>query len=71
MTTRIIRTFIFALLVGTSATVSAAASASDVILLSNVDVIDATGGPIQTGMNVLIEDGLIAAVRQADGSLPA
>ena len=66
MATRIIRTFIFALLVGTSTTVSAAASASDVVLLSNVDVIDATGGPIQTGMNVLIEDGLIAAVRQAD-----
>ncbi len=66
MATRIIRTFIFALLVGTSTTVSAAASASDVVLLSNVDVIDATGGPIQNGMNVLIEDGLIAAVRQAD-----
>jgi|TARA_Y100000310_G_scaffold345155_1_gene462230 hypothetical protein len=35
---------------------------SDVVLITNISVIDATGSPPQEGMNVLIEDGYISAL---------
>jgi len=41
----------------------------DVVLITNVNVIDATGSPPQKGMNVLIEDGYISALSKE--SIPA
>ena len=67
--TRITKTILVVLLLSTSSAALAAASASNVVLLSNVNVIDATGSPIQSGMNVLIEDGFISAVQKGEISI--
>ncbi len=69
VTGKLIRFVLVSLVVATPCARSIAASAADVILLSNVHVVDATGGPIQDGMNVLIEDGYISAVLKDDVSI--
>lgn len=66
---RITNTILFSLLLITSTATFAAPSAGNVVLLSNINVIDATGSPVQIGMNVLIEDGLISAVQKDEISI--
>jgi imidazolonepropionase-like amidohydrolase len=39
------------------------------ILLTNINVIDATGSPVQAGMNVLIENGYITAIERESISI--
>ena len=39
------------------------------ILLTNINIIDATGSPVQAGMNVLIENGYITAIERESISI--
>ncbi len=61
---QITSTILFSFLLFSSTATFAAPSASKVILLNNINVIDATGSPVQMGMNVLIEDGFISAIQK-------